>query len=56
MSPVAAFVAVLANAIVPFFCVTDLQAFLLGCGLPAFPLVPGSSSQGRSWVGSSGSV
>jgi len=46
MSPVAAFVAVLANAIVLFlFASQDLQAFLLGHGLPAFPLVPVSSSQ-----------
>jgi len=46
MSPVAAFVAVLANAVVLFlFASQDLQAFLLGHGLPAFPLVPVSSSQ-----------
>jgi PiT family inorganic phosphate transporter len=46
MSPVAAFVAVLANAIVLFlFASQDLQVFLLGHGLPAFPLVPVSSSQ-----------
>ncbi|MDP3097144.1 MAG: inorganic phosphate transporter [Syntrophales bacterium] len=46
MSPVAAFVAVLANAIVLFlFASQNLQAFLLGHGLPAFTLVPVSSSQ-----------
>jgi inorganic phosphate transporter, PiT family len=46
MSPVAAFVAVLANAVVLFlFASQDLQIFLLGQGLPAFPLVPVSSSQ-----------
>ncbi len=46
MSPVAAFVAVLANAIVLFlFASQGLQVFLLGHGLPAFPLVPVSSSQ-----------
>ena len=46
MSPVAAFVAVLANAVVLFlFASQDLQGFLLGHGLPAFPLVPVSSSQ-----------
>jgi PiT family inorganic phosphate transporter len=46
MSPVAAFVAVLANAVVLFlFASQDLQTFLLGHGLPAFPLVPVSSSQ-----------
>ncbi|MEI7673602.1 MAG: inorganic phosphate transporter [Deltaproteobacteria bacterium] len=46
MSPVAAFVAVLANAIVLFlFASQDLQALLLGHDLPAFPLVPVSSSQ-----------
>jgi PiT family inorganic phosphate transporter len=46
MSPVAALVAVLANAVVLFlFASQDLQTFLLGHGLPAFPLVPVSSSQ-----------
>lgn len=46
LSPVAAFVAVLANAVVLFlFASQDLRAFLLGHGLPAFPLVPVSSSQ-----------
>jgi PiT family inorganic phosphate transporter len=46
MSPVAALVAVLANAVVLFFFASqDLQTFLLGHGLPAFPLVPVSSSQ-----------
>ncbi|MDD5100113.1 MAG: inorganic phosphate transporter [Syntrophales bacterium] len=46
MSPVAAFVAVLANAVVLFlFASEGLRAFLLGHGLPAFPLVPVSSSQ-----------
>lgn len=46
MSPVAAFVAVLANAIVLFlFASQGLQAFLLAHDLPAFPLVPVSSSQ-----------
>jgi PiT family inorganic phosphate transporter len=46
MSPVAAFVAVLANAIVLFlFASQDLHAFLSGHGLPVFPLVPVSSSQ-----------
>ncbi|MBN2439149.1 MAG: anion permease [Deltaproteobacteria bacterium] len=46
MSPVAALVAVLANALVLFlFASQDLQTFLLGHGLPAFPLVPVSSSQ-----------
>jgi PiT family inorganic phosphate transporter len=46
MSPVAALVAVLANAVVLFlFASQDLQSFLLGHGLPAFPLVPVSSSQ-----------
>ena len=46
MSPVAALVAVFANAVVLFlFASQDLQTFLLGHGLPAFPLVPVSSSQ-----------
>ena len=46
MSPVAAFVAVLSNAVVLFlFASEGLRAFLLGHGLPAFPLVPVSSSQ-----------
>lgn len=46
MSPVAALVAVLANALVLFlFASQDLEVFLLGHGLPAFPLVPVSSSQ-----------
>jgi len=46
MSPVAALVAVLANALVLFlFASQDLERFLLSSGLPAFPLVPVSSSQ-----------
>ena len=46
MSPVAALVAVLANALVLFlFASQDLEGFLLSHGLPAFPLVPVSSSQ-----------
>ncbi|MBU2055563.1 MAG: inorganic phosphate transporter family protein [Proteobacteria bacterium] len=46
MSPVAALVAVLANALVLFlFASQDLERFLLSIGLPAFPLVPVSSSQ-----------
>ena len=46
MSPVAALVAVAANALVLFlFASTNLQAFFIGHGLPAFPLVPVSSSQ-----------
>jgi PiT family inorganic phosphate transporter len=46
MSPVAALVAVTANAIVLFiFSSNDLRLFLLQSGLPAFPLVPVSSSQ-----------
>jgi PiT family inorganic phosphate transporter len=46
MSPVAAFVAVAANAVVLFAFASDgLRAFLLASGLPAFPLVPVSSSQ-----------
>ncbi len=46
MSPVAALVAVLANALVLFlFASQDLEGFLLGHGLPAIPLVPVSSSQ-----------
>ncbi len=46
MSPVAALVAVLANALVLFlFASQDLERFLLSHGLPAFPLVPVSSSQ-----------
>ncbi|MBA4421922.1 MAG: inorganic phosphate transporter [Syntrophus sp. (in: bacteria)] len=46
MSPVAALVAVLANALVLFlFASQDLEQFLLSHGLPAFPLVPVSSSQ-----------
>ncbi|MCE5264714.1 MAG: inorganic phosphate transporter family protein [Deltaproteobacteria bacterium] len=46
MSPVAAFTAVLTNAVVLFiFASQDLEAFLIGHGLPAFPLVPVSSSQ-----------
>ncbi len=46
MSPVAALVAVLANAVVLFlFASESLQVFLLGHGLPALPLVPVSSSQ-----------
>lgn len=46
MSPVAALVAVLANALVLFlFASEDLERFLLGLGVPAFPLVPVSSSQ-----------
>ena len=46
MSPVAALVAVLANALVLFlFASEGLESFLLSHGLPAFPLVPVSSSQ-----------
>lgn len=46
MSPVAALTAVLANAVVLFlFASQDLEAFLIGNGLPSFPLVPVSSSQ-----------
>ena len=46
MSPVAALVAVLANALVLFFFASQyLEQFLLSHGLPAFPLVPVSSSQ-----------
>jgi len=46
LSPVAAFVAVAANALVLFlFSSQDLRALLLQCGLPSFPLVPVSSSQ-----------
>ncbi|MDP1989846.1 MAG: inorganic phosphate transporter, partial [Syntrophales bacterium] len=46
MSPVAALVAVLANALVLFlFASQGLESFLLSHGLPAFPLVPVSSSQ-----------
>ena len=46
MSPVAAFVAVAANAVVLFaFASHGLRTFLLANGLPAFPLVPVSSSQ-----------
>ena len=46
MSPVAALVAVLANAAVLFlFASQDLEGILLSHGLPAFPLVPVSSSQ-----------
>ncbi len=46
MSPVAALVAVLANALVLFlFASQELERFLLGSGLPSFPLVPVSSSQ-----------
>lgn len=46
MSPVAALVAVLANALVLFlFASQSLERFLLGSGLPSFPLVPVSSSQ-----------
>ena len=46
LSPVAALTAVLANAIVLFlFASQDLEAFLVGHGLPSFPLVPVSSSQ-----------
>jgi PiT family inorganic phosphate transporter len=46
MSPVAALVAVLANALVLFlFASQGLERFLLGFGLPSFPLVPVSSSQ-----------
>ena len=46
MSPVAALVAVLANALVLFlFASQDLEAFFLRSGLPALPLVPVSSSQ-----------
>ncbi|MEW6335060.1 MAG: inorganic phosphate transporter, partial [Thermodesulfobacteriota bacterium] len=46
MSPVAALVAVLANALVLFlFASQGLERLLLESGLPAFPLVPVSSSQ-----------
>jgi PiT family inorganic phosphate transporter len=46
MSPVAALVAVLANALVLFLFASEaLEGFLLNRGLPAFPLVPVSSSQ-----------
>jgi PiT family inorganic phosphate transporter len=46
MSPVAALVAVLANALVLFlFASEGLEQLLLGLGLPTFPLVPVSSSQ-----------
>ncbi len=46
MSPVAAFVAVAANALVLFlFASQGLRAMFLQYGLPAFPLVPVSSSQ-----------
>jgi len=46
MSPIAALVAVLANALVLFlFASQDLEKFLIGHGLPAIPLVPVSSSQ-----------
>lgn len=46
MSPVAALVAVLANALVLFlFASQGLERLLLGAGLPSFPLVPVSSSQ-----------
>ena len=46
MSPVAALVAVLANALVLFlFASQGLESFLIGHGLPAIPLVPVSSSQ-----------
>jgi PiT family inorganic phosphate transporter len=46
MSPVAALVAVLANALVLFlFASEDLEAILVASGLPAIPLVPVSSSQ-----------
>jgi PiT family inorganic phosphate transporter len=46
MSPVAALVAVLANALVLFlFASQGLEQFLIGHGLPAIPLVPVSSSQ-----------
>jgi len=46
LSPIAALVAVQANALVLFlFASQDLEGFLLNHGLPAFPLVPVSSSQ-----------
>ncbi len=46
MSPVAALVAVLANALVLFlFASEGLERWLLAVGLPSFPLVPVSSSQ-----------
>lgn len=52
MSPVAALVAVLANALVLFlFASQDLERFLLSHGLPAFPLVPVSSSQAIGGLG-----
>jgi PiT family inorganic phosphate transporter len=46
MSPVAALVAVLANALVLFlFASEGMERWLLAVGLPSFPLVPVSSSQ-----------
>jgi PiT family inorganic phosphate transporter len=46
LSPVAALVAVIANAVVLFlFASQGLEQFLLSHGLPAIPLVPVSSSQ-----------
>jgi PiT family inorganic phosphate transporter len=46
MSPVAALVAVLANALVLFLFASEaLETFLISNGLPSFPLVPVSSSQ-----------
>jgi PiT family inorganic phosphate transporter len=46
MSPVAALVAVLSNALVLFLFASEaLEQYLLSHGLPAFPLVPVSSSQ-----------
>jgi len=46
MSPVAALVAVLANALVLFLFASEaLEGLLVGQGLPSFPLVPVSSSQ-----------
>lgn len=46
ISPIAAFVAVVSHSIVLFaFASRGLEAWLLGMGLPAIPLVPVSSSQ-----------
>jgi PiT family inorganic phosphate transporter len=46
LSPITAFIVVLAESIVLFiFSSEGLEAWLIGHGLPAFPLVPVSSSQ-----------
>jgi PiT family inorganic phosphate transporter len=46
LSPISALIVVLASSLVLFlFASEDLQTFLLSLGLPAFPLVPVSSSQ-----------